>query len=250
MRRFSLNPQSSLIRLLPNPGTATGFSGFLDLAAGAPDPVSGLATVDIVGASEFLSVEVAGITLCIKPMVPVARAGVLACSGGIDLGVSSSQDHRIGQVDVNGFTAPDCAAADGTLEGPSDPHPGVCNGPVEIGPSPETDSGVGALLIAPDERFDSQGLPAEVTIEENGGACGTQASGDPTLFGFVSGISRASIPNANNATGVLFQHDEDGENFSCPMWTQENGPGRLVLSVPAVHGLDTGDLITVFVLDD
>ena len=31
---------------------------------------------------------------------------------------------------------------------------------------------------------------------------------------------------------------------------QENGPGRLVLSVPAVHGSTGGDLITVFVLDD
>jgi hypothetical protein len=181
-------------------------------------------------------------------MVPVVRAGVLACNGGIDLGVSSSQDHRIGEVGVDGFEAGDCAAAGGTLEGQGDPHPGVCNGPVDIGPSPEADSGVGALLIAPDDRFDTRGLPADVTIAE--GSCDEHGPGEPTLFGFVSGISRASIPNANNAPGVLFQHDEDGENFSCPMWTQENGPGRLVLSVPAVHGLTTGDLITVFVLDD
>jgi hypothetical protein len=50
--------------------------------------------------------------------------------------------------------------------------------------------------------------------------------------------------------GNLFAHDEVGENFSCSNWMQENGPGRLVLSVPAVHGGVDQDLITVFVLDD
>jgi hypothetical protein len=233
---------------LPDVGTATGFTGFLDLAAGVPDPVSGLAQVDVVGASEFLSIAVGNVTLCIKPMVPVTRAGVIACNGGIDLGVSSSQDHRIGTVGVGGFTAGDCAAAGGTIEGASDPHPGVCNGPVEVGASPELDSGVGALLIAPDDRFNTEGLPAEVTIAP--GACDTHGPGDPTLFGFVSGVSRATILNANNVSGAVLEHDEDGENFSCPMWMQENGPGRLVLSVPAVHGSTIGDLITVFVLDD
>jgi hypothetical protein len=247
-RRFSLNPHTSLIRLLPDVGTATGFTGFLDLAAGVPDPVTGMAPIDVVGASEFLSIPVGDVTLCIKPMVPVVRAGVIACSGGVDLGVSSSQDHRIGIVGMGGFSAAACNAAGGTVEAPSDPHPAVCNGPVEVGASPEVDSGVGALLIAPDDRFNTEGLPAEVTIAA--GACDTHGSGDSTLFGFVSGVSRATILDANNATGATLEHDEDGENFSCPMWTQENGPGRLVLSVPAVHGSTMGDLITVFVLDD
>jgi len=248
VRHFSLDPTTSHVQLLPDLGTFSGFTGYLDLAAGVPDPVSGLAQVDITGASEFLSVPVGAVTLCIKPLVPVSNAGVLACNGGVDLGVSSSQDHNIGVVGVNGFTADACTAAGGTVESPTDPHPGVCNGPVEIGPSPEADSGVGALLIAPDGRFGTQGLPAEVTVDV--GPCDTHGPGEPTLFGFVSGVSRATIFDANNVSGVTFQHDEKGENFSCPQWMQENGPGRLVLSVPAVHGSTSGDLITVFVLDD
>lgn len=247
-RRFSLDPQTSLVQLLPDIGTFTGFTGFLDLTAGVPDPVTGLATVDVVGASDFLSVAIGPVTLCIKPIVPASGAGVLACQGGFDLGVSSSQDHNIGTVGVNGFTADDCTAAGGTVESPTDPDPGVCNGPVVVGASPEADSGVGALLIAPDARFGTQGMPSEVTVDF--GPCSQHGPGQPTVFGFVSGVSRATILDVNNVPGAIFQHDERGENFSCPMWTQENGPGRLVLSVPAVNGSTMGDLITVFVLDD
>jgi hypothetical protein len=248
LRHFSLDPQTSELQLLPDLGTFTGFSGFLDLAAGVPDPVTGLAVVDIVGASDFLSVQVGAFVLCIKPIVPVSAAGVLACNGGFNLGVTSTQDHNIGTVGANGFTADDCTAAGGTVEGATDPHPGVCNGPIEIGPSPEPDSGVGALRIAPDATFGTQGLPAEVTIDF--GLCNQHGVGEPTVFGFVSGISRAEIRDANNVPEAVFQHDERGENFSCPLWMQENGPGRLVLSVPTLDGSASGDLITVFVLDD
>jgi hypothetical protein len=87
-----------------------------------------------------------------------------------------------------------------------------------------------------------------VTIDT--GACETHGPGEPTQFGFVSGLSRAEILDANNVSGAILEHDEHGENFSCAAWMQENGAGRLVLSVPAVHGSTDGDLITVFVLDD
>ena len=245
-RHFSLG-QNSLVRILPDIGVFTGFTGALDLAAGVPDPVTGLAVVNVIGASQFLSVPIGTLTLCIKPIVPVTKAGVLSCSGGVDLGISSTQDHNIGTVGVNGFTADACAAAGGTVESATDPHPGVCNGPVEIGLS-GVDSGVGALLIAPDDRFGTQGLPAEVTLAE--GPCDPQAAGEPALFGFTSGVSSATITDANDVAGNTLTHSEAGENFSCPMWTQENGPGRLVLSVPAVDGSANGDVITVFVLSD
>lgn len=251
MRRFSLSPQTSALELLPDIGTFTGFGGFLDLAAGVPDSATGLVSVDVVGASDFLSVQVGPFFLCIKPMVPVVGAGVLACNGGFDLGIVSMQDHNIGTVGTNGFTADNCAAAGGTVEGAGDPHPGVCNGPVGVSPLP-ADSGVGALLLAPDARFGTQGVPAEVSIDV--GPCDQHGPGTPTVFGFVSGISRAEILDANNMPGTTLQHDEQGENFSCPMWTQEDGPGRLVLSVPTLDGSGSGsmssDLVTVFVLDD
>ena len=246
-RRFSLDPQASALRLIPGL-SFSGFQGHLELAAGEPDPGTGLAVVSVTDASEFIFVNLGPFTLCIKPIVPAQAAGVLACNGGFDLGVRSTQDHQIGTVGVEGFTEDDCTAAGGTLEDADAAHPGVCNGPVTVGPSGEFDSGVGALLIAPDSRFDVQGLPAETTIAP--GPCAEHGPGTPTTFGFVSGLSRAEIHDSNAVPDNLFQHDERGENFSCANWNQENGPGRLVLSVPAVHGAGTEDLITVFVLED
>ncbi|MGH7786860.1 MAG: hypothetical protein ACRERC_08335 [Candidatus Binatia bacterium] len=246
VRRFSLDPTTSTFALLPVVPAATGFSGYLDLAAGVPDPATGLAVVAITGASEFLSIPVGDLTLCIRPLLPVERAGVLACSGGVDLGVSSSQDHNVGVVGVDGFTADECAAQGGLVE--VTPHPGVCNGPVGLLASPEPDSGVGALLLAPDPRFDAHGLPAEISFAA--GPCSAHGPGAPTAFGFVSGAARAEIANANNEPGELLTHQAEGENFSCAAWMTEDGPGRLVLAVPAVHGAGAFDAITVIVLDD
>ena len=57
--------------------------------------------------------EVGALTVCIKPTVPIVNAGVLACNGGVDLSVRSEQDHNIGVVGVDDFTALQCAAAGG-----------------------------------------------------------------------------------------------------------------------------------------
>jgi len=246
-RRFSLSAQSS-IQLLPTLGGFTGLSGSLTLAAGAPDPVTGLAQVDIVDSSEFLRVSIQGFNFCLKPLVPVFNAGVLACNGGYDFGILSTQDHNIGVVGVNGFTASQCVAAGGFVEEAGDSHPNVCNGPLDIQSSSGVDSGPGALLIAPDERFGTQGMPAEVAIDFD--ACEQQPPGDMTLLGFTSGLARSDILDANNVAGQLFRHDEQGENFSCAAWTQENGPGTLVFSIPAVHGSTGGDIIITLTLDD
>jgi hypothetical protein len=247
-RRFSLAPASSGLRLLPAETTILGFSGHLDLAAGVPDPVSGLTRIDVIGASPFLWLDLDAFTrLCIRPIVPVLAAGVLACNGGFDLGVATLQDHRLGVVGVGGFTAAECEASGGTVEAAPDPHPGVCNGPVIVGGSGESDSGPGALLIAPDSRYDTQGLPAEVSI--GSGACETHGSWTPTLFGFVSALSRAEILDVNNEPGESLSHEERGQAFSCESWQDEHAPGRLVLSVPSLHAALGQDLITVFILD-
>ncbi len=248
-RRFSLAPATSSLALLPDIGTFSGFTGYLDLAAGVPDPQTGIATVDVVGASPFLSVAVpGGLTFCIHPLVPVSAAGVVSCNGGIDLGVTTTIDHDIGVVGVDGFTAEDCTDAGGTVETADDPHPGVCNGPTEVGPSPESDSGVGALLIGEDARFGTHGLPAEISFDP--GPCETHQNGMSTVFGLVSGISRAVIHDANDEPDTVLQSDAEGENLSCVNWQTENGPGRLVLAVPALHGLGPSDIITVYTLDD
>ncbi len=246
-RRFSLDPATSLIRTVPGSAT-TGFTGYLDLTLGDPDPVTGLAQVDLTGASDFLSIDFGVLTLCIHPTVPALNAGVVACNGGQDVGVKTTQDHNIGVVGTDGFTEAACLAAGGRVEQASDPHPGVCNGPIAVTGSDEPDSGAGALLIAPDSRFGTQGIPATLTVAP--GPCDQHGPGAAASFGFVSALYRVEILDTNNQPGALFEHDERGENFSCADWTQENGPGRLVLNIGVIHGGGTIDLATVFEFDD
>jgi hypothetical protein len=212
-----------------------------------PDPQTGIAVVDVTGASEFLSVDLGGgVVFCVRPLVPASAAGVVSCNGGIDLGITSTIDHDIGVVGVDGFTAEDCAAAGGTVEGAEAPHPGVCNGRTDVGPSPENDSGPGALLLAEDARFGTHGLPVEISFQS--GACSPLQA--PSTFGVVTGISRAVIHDANDEPDAVIQIDAEGENFSCADWQTENGPGRLVLAVPALHVIGGADLVTVLTFDD
>jgi len=265
VRRFSLNPASSGIHTVsaldPDIRSETfGFEGYLDLALGTADAI-GIAQVDIVGASSFLSLTLEpedgaeSMTFCIQPvLLPVIRAGVIDCDGGEDLGVSTFQDHVVGVVGQNGFTAQDCEDAGGRIETtPPEPHGGTCIGPVFVQPSGVGDSGPGALLMAPnpDPEINTVGVPALVSVDF--GPCSTHAEREPTLFGFVSARYVVQIENPNGMPGdPPFNHQEDGENFSCANWDQENGPGRLILSLGAIHGGGGGliDLVTVFELDD
>jgi len=253
-RRFSLSPATSSFDFVL-PGyrlTKTGFQGFLELTAGMPDSVTGEALVDVTAASEFLSIELdaeTGLAICMRPLgLPVRRAGVIDCDGGSDLGVTINQDHHLGQVGVDGFSAEDCAALGGSVENASDPHPDVCNGPVETAGSGEPDAGPGALKIGFDEGRGLQGLPLELTVEEL--PCGDGAAGSVTAFGLVSALSRATILDVDDQLGESFTHTERGEAFSCHAWQQENGPGRLVITLPTVHGFLGTDMVSVFTFDD
>jgi hypothetical protein len=258
VRRFSLDPTSSGIRTVSNlapPTERFGFQGYLDLALGPPDAM-GIAQVDIVGASDFLSLTVAAeegeesMTFCIRPIVPVVRAGVVDCDGGDDLGISTFQDHVVGVVGENGFTAENCAAVDGRIETAQEPHPNTCISPIFVQPSGVPDSGPGALLMAPDPRFATLGVPAQVSVDV--GPCSTHGESESTLFGFVSAQYRVEIADPNGIMGDSLIQVDNGENLSCANWDQENGPGRLVLALGAIHGAGGGliDLVTVFELDD
>lgn len=254
-RRFSLEPATSTFAFVlpgvnfPNPG----FQGFLDLTAGMPDPATGRVFVDITAASEFISLDLnpdAAFTLCLRPLgLPVTRAGVLDCDGGSDLGLRASQDHHVGEVGVNGFTEADCSAAGGTVEAGDAPHPGVCNGPLDIVPSGEADSGAGALQVGFDTALGLNGFPVELSVE-SALPCGDEGPGVATAFGFVTGLFRGEISDLDNSLGTSLVHDERGESFSCYGWTQESGPGRLVVALPALHGFAGVDVISVFVFDD
>jgi hypothetical protein len=251
VRRFSLDAASSEIRIyvFGGDGPATpGFQGYLDLSMGDPDAKTGLAPLQLLHSSEFLYLPLGdGRNFCIRPSAQV-NIGVIACDGGFDLGVKTTQDHHLGQVGVGDFTEGDCNLAGGVVEGPGDPHPNVCNGPVVVASSGEADSGAGAMLIAPDQDFQTNGIPAQLSVEP--GPCEQHVAPEQTTLGFTSALYRVEIADPDNAQGQQFVHEERGQNFSCPSFTQENGPGRLVLSIGTLHGAAGLDVVTVLDLDD
>ncbi len=127
-RHFVINPAKSPfeaklgtinIKLAEFQGQTNGQTGsaFLDLEAGQPN-AAGIATINVTGASEFIFADGSqfGIVLCIKPLVPVMSAGIVTCKGGLPLGFKLTQDHNIGQVGINGFTAADCETMQGHIE--------------------------------------------------------------------------------------------------------------------------------------
>lgn len=282
-RRFSLNPDSSVFTAVLNLGPFAnfGFTGYLDLRAGVPSP-DGLAFIDIIDSSDFLYVPIPGQSggadqvLCIKPrkdMFPIVNAGVIDCDGGTPFGFSSVQDHNIGMVgtctagenagescsgdgdcpDGECFTAADCTAARGTLEGSSDPHPGVCRGPLQATQIQE-DSGVGGMFIgAGDPTGIFRGLPASFG-NESALPCGDEGTPTETNFAFTTGLSQATIEDFGNSPDATFFHEVTGAGFSCRDFDQENSAGTLVLDVPTfdleVPVLGTVDFISSFVLDD
>ena len=279
VRRFSINPAKSQFVAVLGPGGAfptAGFQGFLVLSAGVPN--GGLAFVDVIDASDYISIDVpaGGTAVCLKVLrdqLPVHNAGILSCNGGVPLGIQVTQDHNLGVVGAcsgggnegqscNGepdcpggtcFTADACAAAHGTIEGPTRPHPGVCNGPF-VGVQDTAVSPPGTLVIAPDPNGIIKGLPVEL-VQESSTPCGDEnATGMSLSIGFTTGHSSSEILNLNNVPGTSLTGEVTGEPFDCNAWAQENGPGTLVLSAT---NLDTqiapgnlADIVAQFVLVD
>jgi hypothetical protein len=281
VRRFSLNPATSRFVAVLSPVfnvPTVGFEGFLELTAGVPDPATGIASVDVTDASDYLAVDVptAGIAVCVRVLrdqLPVRQAGIVACKGGIPLGLQLTQDHDVGVVGtcVGGdnagqscagdggcfygqcFTADTCAAVGGSVEGPGRPHAGVCNGPFEGGLDSEV-SPPGTVLISPDPvNGFTKGLPVEI-VQEHTTPCGDEgATGFSTSIALTSGHAVGRVLHFNDSAATL-SADVTGAPFSCDAWSAENGPGTLVLSAanldtPVAPGSVT-DIITEFVFTD
>lgn len=131
-RRFVVNPNNggfylALTGFTPRLG---GFMGqtdgvaepaFFEFEAGVPDPETGIATIDVVAASEYLtaSANLAGfaVNLCLELQVPVTTAGVIDCDGGSDYSISLNANHNLGELGANGFTADQCTDLGGSIEG-------------------------------------------------------------------------------------------------------------------------------------
>jgi len=261
-RRFSIDPSSSFLRSVTvfGPDEAVGFSGFIDLEATAVDPATGQARVDVVGASELITLDgVSGagpIVICVRPrqdQFPVVGAGVVDCDGGTAFGYSLAYDHDIGTVGVSGFTAQQCTAAMGVVEG--SPHAGVCNSGPMVGSSSE-DTGPGGLILAQIPGVGNPGFMVSITTETSL-PCGDE--GPPVFEGalpLTTGRIVTTLHDVDDVPGAMLQAGTIGSNFSCANWRQENGPGTLTLSsvtydlAPAAFPGLTVDVISAFVLDD
>ena len=324
VRRFTLNQARSPFQAALAPGldfTIGGFQGqtngqlepaFLEFDAGEPDPATGVATINVTNASEFLVINSsqppANIVLCLKPVVPVQAAGVVACNGNFTFGVGISQNHHIGQLGVDGFTAENCTSGDGQIEGPNQicaggrvgegcrknvdcntgvfdydgvcglaastctqgkagacradadcdidpvaedgvcgtpaPHPGVCNGPLQATQLPG-DSGPGAMILAPNEQFNLNGLPVKLRIQSSL-PCVDPGDEPAMPFALTSGIAHGTIEHFGNEADQTLNFELRGENFSCSDWKNPAGPGRLVLVAPALHQFQGSDIVSGF----
>lgn len=282
VRHFSIEAASSPLLAVLGPdavaSTLPGFSGFIELAAGEPDSETGLAFVDVTGASQFIAIDIPDqpAALCLRPVpgaLPVVHAGIIACAGGFAAGLRISQDHRVGEVgrceggtaagDQCGddpscpggacFDGADCQAAGGSVEQAGQPHPGLCNGPLTVRRD-ATSSVAGALLIARDAENDTQGLPVEILMEQATPCGDEQAPGMSSEIGLSSAGTTIRIDGLNAAPAATLEYYVGGESFSCDAWTEENGAGLLIfagisLDVAALPGMAV-DLATVFVWDD
>lgn len=278
-RRFSLSNQSIFqINTLP----LAIFSGFVEFEAGPIDPETGFAPVHVVDSSEYLQAGISfgiSLALCIKPVKNVPNAGVIACKRRVDgrvvrataYGPSGTDrdllllkclpgvnyttllesDHNIGVVGEAGFTAQDCTAAGGSVEGGSAPHAGVCNGPFEVGQYSEFSTASGELFIAPVPELGLTGFPVEI-VQEDALPCGDEegGSGMSVAIALTTMRSGSRILDANASIGAELEFSMEGEPFDCDAFTEENGPGVLVFTAPQYHLPVLGDGVTQFRFSD
>ncbi len=150
----------------------------------------------------------------------VAGAGVVGCgpAGLPEVDIDVTRAHNIGVVGQGGFTAADCAAAGGSVEGGANPHPDVCNGPPQT--STHTQGPPGSALIT---------LNTAVGLIP-GGECSTdlrnrlngpdgipctdddpsESQGVATLIVSTTGTATATITQANNISAATL-----GSNTLC-----------------------------------
>lgn len=261
-RRFSIDPTTSELISYSSfgPTGGVGFQGFIELEGTEVDPATGIARIDIVGASPLITIDTVTsggpVVICIEPLpdqFPVIGAGAIDCDGGSAFGYTLTYDHNLGVVGEGGFTAQQCTEAGGVVEDAV--HPGMCNGPPVVGES-TVNSGPGALIIAEIPGLGNPGFLVRITSETSL-PCGDE--GPPIFEGalpLTTGTVSVLLQDADGAPGVRLSAETTGSNFSCLNFSEEDGPGALtVASVtydlvpPSFPGLNV-DVITAFTFDD
>jgi len=274
-RRVQLSENASTFGIN---GLALGtFKGFVEFEAGAPDPATGLAIVDVVDSSEYIEafVPLGGITLCLKPE-PVQGAGVISCGSpaGRSLRVNArfaggehydrdgfllqcrssvnyttylTVDHNIGVVGVDGFTEEDCSAAGGNIENRMGQR--ICNGSFQTGQLDELSAAPGEMILAPIPPL--VGFPVQI-VQERNPPCGDEgpSGGMSTSIAITTMRSAAKIFDADNIPGEEREFDIQGEPFSCDDFSEPGSGGVLVFAAPQLNLPILGDGVTQFRFTD
>lgn len=160
--------------------------GFFEFQAGQPDPQTGIATIDVTNSSEFLfadarNVPGANIVLCIKPILPALNAGLVACNGGLP-GITTAQNHRLGQIGVDGFTPDDCASMNGSIESANQIcASGMIGQPCRTNPDCDSTAGAGDGVCGLDMSRCTAGNSGQAC--RNDGDCDTAAGADDGVCG-------------------------------------------------------------------
>jgi hypothetical protein len=235
-KHFVLDPANSHFKaalspqfILPVPfrGQTNGVveNAYIDFEAGAPD-VNGLATINITGASEYIFADLSAgagtpLVLCLKPMLPVMSAGTLDCNGGpLDFSIVTSIHHNIGQIGVDGYTAAQCSAANGTIESPNQ----ICAAGT-VGVSCAADADCNSTAEATDGRC---GLSdASCTSGKTGAACRNDSDCDTTPDA-VDGTCGQVLPHPGVCNGPI----EFGQSG------QPNRPGEITIAPAQQFGLN------------
>jgi hypothetical protein len=203
IRHFVLNPANSPFAVVGVQGTTpfvlggfqgqknglTGLPGYLDLQAGQPDG-HGFATLDVVDASDYLYVDAtatAQVVVCIKPMVPLSNAGLVACNGGLDFSLEVTQNHHLGQVGINGFTVDQCTGQGGSVESPNQIcGAGMIGRPCRVNGDCDSSSGAGDGVCGVSPSTCSAPNPAHGASCQADGDCDTGLGSNDGICGFVA----------------------------------------------------------------
>jgi len=196
-------------------GTSTRLGtpdGAFDLVADAPG-ADGIATVSVAGPLYYVSPILGGSFgyICVRLS---SCTGIVDCNGGTPVGVQVEQD----------------SAGPGKQGNPPTTQTG-------LGP----DGGPGAVLLTcaqalvqvppPEPDCRTIAYPADgTTVYTTGGTEAHYLNGDPRI-----GTGEISV---------------SGENFSCPAWSTEDGPGKLAGAYLMEADPQAGDTANVNLLDD
>jgi hypothetical protein len=184
---------------------------FMDIEAGQPD-ANGFTRVNIVDSSDFWYVDatgLAGFVICIKPLVPVMSAGILGCNGGMNVGISLDQDHHLGEVGVDGFTAQQCVAQQGHVEVPY-----TACGAGNIGAMCSVDADCDTTVGANDGMC--MHFPSTCTTGIVGKVCETDADCTTETLSGTCGMPHGGVCNGPLVPGTGTGDTGPGELFIVP----------------------------------